>query len=316
MAEEYWCHMCSQIVDPIIEIEIMKCPVCDSGFVEEMNSARGNDELRGIVDNENNNNENDDEDDAISERSATILAPLLLDLMEVRARARHLRANLPRFDNDSDSDQDRDTEIITYQRRRRRISAAMLHLLQNVTDNNETEREREGAVLINPSNQALLVQTNDFDNAEGVSLDDYFIGPGLDMLLQHLAENDPNRYGTPPAKKEAVDALAVVKINENLNCSVCLDDFDVGSEAREMPCKHKFHGDCILPWLELHSSCPVCRFQIEADESKISRDISNSDGGTETTITLSLSNLFSSTRGNRRSSSSNPSSSSSASESN
>ncbi|TYI48490.1 hypothetical protein E1A91_D13G252500v1 [Gossypium mustelinum] len=54
-----------------------------------------------------------------------------------------------------------------------------------------------------------------------------------------------------------------------LQCSVCLDDLKTGNEAKEMPCKHKFHGECILPWLELHSSCPVCRYQMPTDESKL-----------------------------------------------
>ncbi|KAK4780615.1 hypothetical protein SAY87_016721 [Trapa incisa] len=38
MATPYWCHMCSQLVNPIIEAEI-KCPYCRDGFVEEMSSA-------------------------------------------------------------------------------------------------------------------------------------------------------------------------------------------------------------------------------------------------------------------------------------
>ncbi|WKA08667.1 hypothetical protein VitviT2T_026368 [Vitis vinifera] len=65
-----------------------------------------------------------------------------------------------------------------------------------------------------------------------------------------------------------------VKSKENLQCSVCLDDFEISAEAGEMPCKHKFHSGCILPWLELHSSCPVRMFQIAADESKLDSDAS------------------------------------------
>ncbi|XP_072996023.1 E3 ubiquitin-protein ligase RING1-like [Typha latifolia] len=108
--------------------------------------------------------------------------------------------------------------------------------------------------------------------AGGGSLGDYFIGPGLEQLIQQLAENDPNRYGTPPASKSAVNALPDIKISEELlasdeaQCAVCKDTFEIGVEAKQMPCKHIYHKDCILPWLELHSSCPVCRYELPTDD--------------------------------------------------
>lgn len=329
MADRYWCHLCEQIVNPIMELEI-KCPFCDSGFVQEMNS--GDDREFGGV---------GDEDDELSDRSLSLLAPILLGMMGGRPRRR--RSRLPRVEDESDSDQDREMEVLL---RRRRRSSAILELLQGLRDDfgsesetaereRERERERESVILINPFNQAILLQgtfdseegyeSNDGGSGAGASLGDYFIGPGLDMLLQHLAENDPNRYGTPPAKKEAVDALPTVTIEKNLNCSVCLDDFEIGSEAREMPCKHKFHSGCILPWLELHSSCPVCRFEIPADESKVlnesargirveehGADGSDRGNGIRSSMPWSLSALFSSSGSRRsRNHSFNPSSSTS-----
>ncbi|KAM2183493.1 E3 ubiquitin-protein ligase SIRP1-like [Malus sylvestris] len=294
MAARYWCHRCSRMVDPIMEVE-MKCPFCQSGFIEEMNGTT---------------RENQDADsDLGSDRALSLWAPILLGMMNNPHRRRRLR----RFDFDDDDDDDNDNdnddgdtrqggdteldrELESIIRRRRRSSATILQLLQGIraglaseSENSEgdrerdreRERERERVILINPFSQTIIVQGS-YDSNQGQnnnhtpigSLGDYYIGPGLDLLLQHLAENDPNRYGTPPAQKEAVEALPTVTIKENLQCSVCLDDFEVGIEAKEMPCKHKFHSGCILPWLELHSSCPVCRFQLPADESKRDSDIS------------------------------------------
>ncbi|KAJ6799070.1 putative E3 ubiquitin-protein ligase RING1-like [Iris pallida] len=108
----------------------------------------------------------------------------------------------------------------------------------------------------------------------GLNLGDYYVGPGLEQLIQHLADNDPNRYGTPPASKSSVDALPDVKIaagmfssDEDASlCAVCKDEFEVGSRAKQMPCKHLYHPDCIMPWLELHNSCPVCRYELPTDD--------------------------------------------------
>lgn len=108
----------------------------------------------------------------------------------------------------------------------------------------------------------------------GGNFGDYFIGPGLEQLIEQLAENDPNRYGTPPAAKSAVDSLPDVKISEEVmatddaQCAVCKDAFEVGEEAKEMPCKHIYHKDCIIPWLELHNSCPVCRYELPTDDQE------------------------------------------------
>lgn len=105
-----------------------------------------------------------------------------------------------------------------------------------------------------------------------INLGDYFIGPGLEQLIQQLAENDPNRYGTPPASKSAVENLPLIKISKELlssdssQCAICKDTFELGEEAKQMPCKHTYHNDCILPWLELHNSCPVCRYELPTDD--------------------------------------------------
>ncbi|KAL6518625.1 hypothetical protein OROGR_019127 [Orobanche gracilis] len=120
------------------------------------------------------------------------------------------------------------------------------------------------------------------------NLGDYFVGPGLEQLIQQLAENDPNRYGTPPASKSAVERLPDIKITGEIlasdlsQCAVCTDTFALDGEAKQMPCKHIYHKDCILPWLELHNSCPICRYELPTDdpdyENQRTRQTNNSLG--------------------------------------
>ena len=42
-------------------------------------------------------------------------------------------------------------------------------------------------------------------------------------------------------------------------CSICLDEFVVGSElswSRDLHCRHVFHKECLMPWLLKHDDCP------------------------------------------------------------
>ncbi|KAG2241875.1 hypothetical protein Bca4012_084653 [Brassica carinata] len=117
-------------------------------------------------------------------------------------------------------------------------------------------------------------------------LGDYFFGPGLEQLIQQLAENDPNRYGTPPASKSAVDGLPTVKVSKDTTlkdemnqCAVCMDEFEDGGDVKQMPCKHVFHQDCLMPWLQLHNSCPVCRYELPTDDPDYERRGQGQGGG-------------------------------------
>jgi len=47
-------------------------------------------------------------------------------------------------------------------------------------------------------------------------------------------------------------------------CSICLDNYKVGDEVRQLPCKHEFHMSCVDHWLKLKKDCPLCRSNITA----------------------------------------------------
>ncbi|XP_021734292.1 probable E3 ubiquitin-protein ligase RHC1A [Chenopodium quinoa] len=98
---------------------------------------------------------------------------------------------------------------------------------------------------------------------------DLFVGPGLQELIEQLMVD---RQGPPPAPRTAIDAMPIVKITRahiqtDSHCPVCKDQFELGTEARQMPCNHMYHSDCIVPWLVQHNSCPVCRHELGSSSS-------------------------------------------------
>lgn len=108
------------------------------------------------------------------------------------------------------------------------------------------------------------------------TMSDFLMGSGFDRLLDQLTQIEVTGFGrpeNPPASKAAIESLPTIEIVEThvsaeSHCAVCKEQFQLGSEAREMPCKHIYHSDCILPWLSLRNSCPVCRHELPSERNR------------------------------------------------
>ncbi|KAI9111978.1 hypothetical protein K1719_017668 [Acacia pycnantha] len=126
----------------------------------------------------------------------------------------------------------------------------------NSENSNNTHGERERVILINPFTQGMVV-------IDGTA--------SLETLFQEIGVKN----GYPPASKESIEAMSSVEIGEGEGeggsggeCVICLEEWEVGGVAKEMPCKHKFHDNCIEKWLRIHGSCPVCRYQMPVAEKE------------------------------------------------
>ncbi|URE36121.1 E3 ubiquitin-protein ligase [Musa troglodytarum] len=51
---------------------------------------------------------------------------------------------------------------------------------------------------------------------------------------------------------------------DELTCSVCLEQVSVGELVRSLPCLHQFHANCIDPWLRQQGTCPVCKHRVNS----------------------------------------------------
>ncbi|KAJ9141083.1 hypothetical protein P3X46_031660 [Hevea brasiliensis] len=57
------------------------------------------------------------------------------------------------------------------------------------------------------------------------------------------------------------------KATEQEECTICLERFKSGETLAHLPCAHRFHWRCLVPWLENNAHCPCCRMEIHVEFS-------------------------------------------------
>ncbi|KAJ8540441.1 hypothetical protein K7X08_030360 [Anisodus acutangulus] len=83
-------------------------------------------------------------------------------------------------------------------------------------------------------------------------------GPQSAISSTHPASSS----GSTEKKQEPASAVGGTKNSDDeLTCSVCLEQVNDGELIRSLPCLHQFHANCIDPWLRQRGTCPVCKFR-------------------------------------------------------
>ncbi|KAJ4875138.1 zinc finger (C3HC4-type RING finger) family protein [Raphanus sativus] len=239
----YWCYSCTRFVSVWTESEqgttvSVACPHCDGGFIEE-----------------------------VTDSSAAATPPST----EVRS-----------IDNTRRS-------VIRRRRSGRRPSFNPVIVLQGGAGGGERDHSEEGG-----ERRGAFEFYYDDGSGSGLrplpdSVSEILMGSGFERLLEQLSQIEASgaggigRSGNPPASKSAIESLPRVEISDRhvsaeANCAVCTEVFEAEeTEAREMPCKHVFHGDCITPWLSIRNSCPVCRFELPSEPNRGSSEREEGD---------------------------------------
>ncbi|XP_057962594.1 E3 ubiquitin protein ligase RIE1-like isoform X2 [Malania oleifera] len=53
-----------------------------------------------------------------------------------------------------------------------------------------------------------------------------------------------------------------VLLPEDAECCICLSSYEDGAELHALPCNHHFHSTCIVKWLKMNATCPLCKYNI------------------------------------------------------
>lgn len=75
---------------------------------------------------------------------------------------------------------------------------------------------------------------------------------------QHDSSNSTHDADT--ADGDVSVDLELQGISGGNECNICLGPYEVGEEVRTVACLHRFHRQCIDPWLRTNATCPICKF--------------------------------------------------------
>ncbi|KAL3942701.1 MAG: hypothetical protein SGBAC_003146 [Bacillariaceae sp.] len=107
------------------------------------------------------------------------------------------------------------------------------------------------------------------DNTEDTAATNSYFTDNKDRQDIKDDDDDESYSDDLIAEEEEEDTSISIDDDDNENadcCAICLQGYKLGEEicyqtTEQSPCPHRFHRDCLVPWLLKHNVCPCCRVQ-------------------------------------------------------
>ncbi|GLJ37823.1 hypothetical protein SUGI_0769300 [Cryptomeria japonica] len=100
-----------------------------------------------------------------------------------------------------------------------------------------------------------------YSHSEEETSEEYFSD---DELMEMDDGSDENSH---PAALWVVQNLTTVDVEAlDMRCCVCQERIALGSKAKQLPCEHLYHEECITRWLSVRNTCPVCRYEFPTQD--------------------------------------------------
>lgn len=99
-----------------------------------------------------------------------------------------------------------------------------------------------------------------------ISFNDEYEVVSVRIVLEFIETYEPKPI---PAAESSIRALEKVMFQGGPNsiqeCTICMEEFQIGSKVTLMPCSHVYHEKCIFKWLKTSHVWPLCRYPMPQD---------------------------------------------------
>ncbi|KAK1388546.1 RING-type E3 ubiquitin transferase [Heracleum sosnowskyi] len=266
---EYWCYHCDKtaLVKTLADCSQIVCPECNSGFVESISSIAVSvspDHFTGphlfaeLMIGEDDDDEFAEENDGVSEEGGDTYDENEEEcVIDGEIEENGEDDDEIEEDGESDEEYDEDGEM------------------DDDDDEYEEEEDVENVYNIRETETPEFFDGIDLGNLRNAMHRLATILSEYDLERMSLEDDEDEtdgdgRTGAPPAAVSVVSSLKTVDVEvekDVIHCAVCKDLVSVGEVAKELGCGHGYHEECILPWLGLRNTCPVCRFELPTDDA-------------------------------------------------
>ncbi len=136
----------------------------------------------------------------------------------------------------------------------------------------ETELQRRLASQTDHFNRWYFMNPSTMERSNGPPFDNQMQGSMQEARsarvnaqitpMQNFVPANPNLPSEQQMQTLPSICITGQHVSDTAVCVVCLDTYEEGETARELPCGHLFHAACIFRWFETSNNCPICRRRV------------------------------------------------------
>lgn len=123
-----------------------------------------------------------------------------------------------------------------------------------------TPRERDNEEPAEPADGARTLIRLGAAIGSAVIVGTAVAAAGIMLAAPDLIGAEPMPHNTDAIESRC--GTTVCRGDEPDTCPVCMESYKKGELLMILPCMHKYHKGCIMPWLLQSGLCSVCRFNV------------------------------------------------------